>query len=110
MVTFSHFLKSCPSPLAGRGIAGFRCTDGATFICETNNGVRYTFSTAQAKERMLSASDTYCNGKTRALKGMMKQRHKSGLNESGESLARIMRHDPQEKNSTGSRSDWPCWS
>ena len=110
MATFSHFLRAVRRLSAGRGIAGFRCTDGATFVCETNNGVRYTFSTAEAEERMLSASDTYCNGKTRALTRMMKQRHKSGLNESGESLARIMRHDPQEKNSTGSRSDWPCWS
>ena len=52
---------------------GFRCTDGSILVCDTNNGGRYTVSTAEAEEKTLSASDTYCNGNTRALTRMMKQ-------------------------------------
>jgi hypothetical protein len=52
---------------------GFRCTDDSIIVCDTNNGGRYITSTAEAEERMLSASDTHCNGNTRALTRMMKQ-------------------------------------
>jgi hypothetical protein len=52
---------------------GFRCTDGSILVCDTNNGGRYTFSTAEAEEANLTAWDTYCIGNTRALVRMMKQ-------------------------------------
>lgn len=52
---------------------GFRCTDGNILICDTNNGGRYTVSTAEAEAASLSASDTYCKGNTRALTQMLKQ-------------------------------------
>ncbi|TCU65485.1 hypothetical protein EDE08_11399 [Bradyrhizobium sp. R2.2-H] len=52
---------------------GFRCTDGSILVCDTNNGGRYTISTAEAEEQSLSASDSYCVGNTRALARMMKQ-------------------------------------
>ena len=52
---------------------GFRCTDGSIIVCDANNGGRYITSTAEAEEKALSASDTYCLGNTRALARMMKQ-------------------------------------
>lgn len=52
---------------------GFRCTDGSILVCDTNDGGRYTFSTAEAEEKALSAFDAYCIGNTRALARMMKQ-------------------------------------
>jgi hypothetical protein len=38
---------------------GFLCTDGSVLVSDTNNGGRYTLSTAAAEEASLSASDTY---------------------------------------------------
>ncbi len=52
---------------------GFLCTDGSVLVCDTNNGGRYTVSTAAAEEASLSASDTLCIGNTRALARMMKR-------------------------------------
>jgi SMODS domain-containing protein len=51
---------------------GFLCTDGSVLVCDTNNGGRYTFSTAAAEEASLSTSDAFCIGNTRALARMMK--------------------------------------
>jgi len=52
---------------------GFRCTDGSILVCDTNDGGRYTISTAEAEEQAISASDMHCVGNTRALTRMMKQ-------------------------------------
>jgi hypothetical protein len=52
---------------------GFLCTDGNVLVCDTNDGGRYTLSSAAAEAASLSASDTYCIGNTRALARMMKQ-------------------------------------
>ncbi len=52
---------------------GFRCVDGSTIICGTNDGGRYKNSTAEAEARDLAASDTRWSGNTRALARMMKQ-------------------------------------
>jgi hypothetical protein len=39
-------------------------TDGRILVCDTNNGGRYTISTAEPEQADLSASDTYCIGNT----------------------------------------------
>jgi hypothetical protein len=52
---------------------GFRCTNGNILVCVTNDGGRYTVSTAEAEAASLSGSDKHCVGNTRALARMLKQ-------------------------------------
>jgi hypothetical protein len=51
---------------------GFRCGDGSIIVCDTNEGGRYTTSTAEFEERELSASDARWNGNSRGLARMLK--------------------------------------
>jgi Second Messenger Oligonucleotide or Dinucleotide Synthetase domain len=53
---------------------GFRCTDGSILVCDTNDGGRYIFSTAEAEEKSLSASDTYCIGNIRTITTFARRR------------------------------------
>jgi hypothetical protein len=52
---------------------GFRCQDGSIIICDTNQGGRYKFSTAEPEANELIASDKKWNGNTRALARLLKQ-------------------------------------
>lgn len=51
---------------------GFRCQDGSIIVPDTNNGGRYTKSTAEAELAALTAADAACNGNARVLARMIK--------------------------------------
>ncbi len=53
-------------------VPAFRCTDGSIIICDTNNGGRYSASTAAAELADLNHWDAYYGGHVRALIRMMK--------------------------------------
>ena len=52
---------------------GFRFTDGSIRVCDTNDGGKYSISTAEAELADLNVSDTTWNGNTRALVKMAKR-------------------------------------
>jgi hypothetical protein len=52
---------------------GFRFTDGSIRVCDTNDGGKYSISTAEAELADLNFSDARWNGNTRALVKMAKR-------------------------------------
>lgn len=52
---------------------GFLCQDGSILVCDTNNGGRYMFSTAQAELQALNDADQRYAGNARPLARMFKQ-------------------------------------